>query len=108
MSSASFQIVGDLFEAGYLLRPNGAYHSEPRGGLPLAPQRGPPQRAERRSTSCAPTGPTTPAQGNALGLAEDKEWSPEGATQGGTLIPDVSFIEINSVSHQEGSVFVLE
>ena len=62
----------------------------------------------RRATFSAPTGPTMPAQGNALGLAEDKEWSPEGATQGETLIPDVSFIEINSVSHQEGSVFVLE
>ena len=49
-----------------------------------------------------------PAQGNALGLADEKEWSPEGAAQGETLIPDVSFIEINSVSHQEGSVFVLE
>lgn len=62
----------------------------------------------RRATSCAPTGPTMPAQGNALGLADDKEWSPEGAAQGGALIPDISFIEINSVSHQEGSVFVLE
>ena len=49
-----------------------------------------------------------PGQGNALGLADEKEWSPEGAIQGETLIPDVSFIEINSVSHQEGSVFVLE
>ena len=64
--------------------------------------------AQGNALSCAPTGPTMPAQGNALGLADDKEWSPEGAAQGGALIPDVSFIEINSVSHQEGSVFVLE
>jgi hypothetical protein len=49
-----------------------------------------------------------PAQGNALGLVDDKNLSPEGAIQDETLIPDVSFIEINSVSHQEGSVFVLE
>ncbi len=49
-----------------------------------------------------------PAQGIALGLADDNNLSPEEAAQGETLIPDVSFIEINSVSHQEGSVFVLE